>query len=75
MKKAADEISKFGPKFVLVKGGHLSKSNLATDILYDASSHNFYEFSSEMITSNNTHGTGTKMWLRECLCCVSIHIC
>jgi len=55
MYKAAEKLCSFGCKNVLVKGGHLNFSK-AVDILFDG--HNHYEFSSEMINSKNTHGTG-----------------
>jgi len=66
MKEAAKEIAKFGPKYVLVKGGHLGSGNgssidtpkTAVDVLYDCRSGEFHLFEAEMIPSNNTHGTG-----------------
>lgn len=54
MKKAAEKIYEMGPKYVLVKGGHLEGE--AIDILYDGT--NFTYYNSPRINTKNTHGTG-----------------
>ena len=54
MEKAARIIAGFGPKAVLVKGGHL-KGN-AVDLLYHAGQ--VHLFSSPRIRTRHTHGTG-----------------
>ncbi|MGV8074829.1 MAG: bifunctional hydroxymethylpyrimidine kinase/phosphomethylpyrimidine kinase [Syntrophobacteraceae bacterium] len=54
MKEAAVQIKSFGPKYVLIKGGHLSGS--PTDILYDGSV--FREFTNVRYATPHTHGTG-----------------
>lgn len=54
MKKAAKEIHKMGPKYVLIKGGHLEGE--AIDILYDGKE--FIYYNSPRINTKNTHGTG-----------------
>jgi hydroxymethylpyrimidine kinase / phosphomethylpyrimidine kinase / thiamine-phosphate diphosphorylase len=54
MKKAAKKLQKMGPKYVLVKGGHLKE--MAVDVLHDGSQH--YEFSTERVRTRHTHGTG-----------------
>jgi hydroxymethylpyrimidine kinase / phosphomethylpyrimidine kinase / thiamine-phosphate diphosphorylase len=54
MKKAAQKLHKKGPKYVLIKGGHLEES--IVDILYDGSQH--YEFSTHKVRTRHTHGTG-----------------
>ena len=54
MKKAAEIIYQMGPKYVLVKGGHLEGE--AVDILYDGN--NFTHYNSPRIATKNTHGTG-----------------
>lgn len=54
MIKAAKEIYKLGPKYVLIKGGHLQ--SLAVDILFDGKNVIYVE--SERINTKNTHGTG-----------------
>lgn len=54
MSKAAKALQKMGPKYVLVKGGHLEESPV--DVLHDGSQH--YEFSSQRVRTRHTHGTG-----------------
>lgn len=54
MEMAAKTIKELGPKYVLVKGGHLQGK--AVDVLYDGEK--FYHFESERIHTKNTHGTG-----------------
>ncbi len=54
MKRAAVIIHDRGARNVFVKGGHMGGD--ALDILFDGS--NFYEFASERIETNDTHGTG-----------------
>ena len=57
---AADIATTFGPRAVLLKGGHLEneRSVLVTDVLYDAVTGEFTEFSSPRIPTRNSHGTG-----------------
>lgn len=52
---AARDLYRFGPRYVLVKGGHLP-GNEMTDILYDGTE--IYRFSAEKIQNNHTHGSG-----------------
>lgn len=54
MKEAAKVIHESGPKFVLVKGGHLGDE--CTDLFYDGQ--RFETFSAPRVPTNNTHGTG-----------------
>ncbi|MDQ0151209.1 bifunctional hydroxymethylpyrimidine kinase/phosphomethylpyrimidine kinase [Eubacterium multiforme] len=54
MEKACIKLKKLGPKYILVKGGHLE--NDATDILYDGEK--FIYLNQKRIDSKNTHGTG-----------------
>ena len=54
MKKAAKKIHDFGPKNVLIKGGHLKGD--AIDLLYDGRSFQTYE--TPRLNQKNTHGTG-----------------
>ena len=54
MQRAAEEIHAMGPKYVLVKGGHLRGE--ALDLLYDGQQ--FHEFSSPRVETKNVHGTG-----------------
>jgi len=54
MKKAAREIHRFGPRYVLIKGGHLEGD--AIDILFDGK--DFLSLEAPRLRSRNTHGTG-----------------
>ena len=54
MEEAARIIFGLGPKYVLIKGGHLEDD--ATDILFDGE--NFQYFTSPRFATKNTHGTG-----------------
>jgi hydroxymethylpyrimidine/phosphomethylpyrimidine kinase len=54
MERAARIIHGRGPRYVLVKGGHLKDD--ATDILFDG--RDFSRFSAPRVDSTNTHGTG-----------------
>jgi hydroxymethylpyrimidine/phosphomethylpyrimidine kinase len=54
MRRAAEEIHALGPKYVLVKGGHLQGE--AVDLLFDGQE--FREFRSPRVETKNVHGTG-----------------
>ena len=54
MEEAARRIHLMGPRYVLVKGGHLKGD--ATDLLWNG--REFTRFSTPRIDSPNTHGTG-----------------
>jgi len=54
-KKAARLIHALGPKYVLVKGGHLD-GPVCADLLFDGKT--FTRFRSPRINTKNTHGTG-----------------
>lgn len=54
MKKAAKKLHKMGPRYVLVKGGHLEDAPI--DVLHDGNQ--LYEFSSHRVRTRHTHGTG-----------------
>ncbi|MCL6590616.1 MAG: bifunctional hydroxymethylpyrimidine kinase/phosphomethylpyrimidine kinase [Firmicutes bacterium] len=54
MKQAAALIHQMGPRFVLIKGGHLPGK--ATDLFYDGA--NFTILEEERVKTENTHGTG-----------------
>jgi hydroxymethylpyrimidine/phosphomethylpyrimidine kinase len=56
MRRAAEAIHRMGPKNVVVKGGHLSDTNDAVDLLFDGET--FREYSAPRLESHNTHGTG-----------------
>ena len=55
-RRAALIIAGFGPRMVVIKGGHDPVSNEAVDLLYDGES--FTEIAKPRITTNHTHGTG-----------------
>jgi hydroxymethylpyrimidine kinase/phosphomethylpyrimidine kinase len=54
MKRAARSIYEMGPRYVVVKGGHLKGE--AIDLLYDGKT--FLEIRGPRIETKNTHGTG-----------------
>jgi hydroxymethylpyrimidine/phosphomethylpyrimidine kinase len=54
MEEAARRIHALGPRYVLVKGGHLKGD--ATDLLWNG--REFTRFSTPRVDSPNTHGTG-----------------
>ncbi|MBW1780629.1 MAG: bifunctional hydroxymethylpyrimidine kinase/phosphomethylpyrimidine kinase [Deltaproteobacteria bacterium] len=54
MKAAARKIHELGPRFVLVKGGHLTGD--AVDVLFDGD--DFRIFDAPRLNNRNTHGTG-----------------
>ncbi|UGQ14145.1 bifunctional hydroxymethylpyrimidine kinase/phosphomethylpyrimidine kinase [Yinghuangia sp. ASG 101] len=54
MRKAADALLAYGPRWVLVKGGHLVGE--AADLLYDGTGEHW--FRSERFDNRHTHGTG-----------------
>lgn len=56
MRLAAEKIKYMGPRFVLIKGGHMPRKLLVTDILFDGKT--FIKFPSKWVNSKNTHGTG-----------------
>ncbi len=57
MKEAAQAIKRLGPRYVLVKGGHLTAAaGEMIDILYDGST--FTAYAGERIATRDTHGTG-----------------
>jgi hydroxymethylpyrimidine/phosphomethylpyrimidine kinase len=54
MKAAAVAIKAMGPRYVVIKGGHLPGA--ACDLLYDGQ--DFWEFVEQRIPNSHTHGTG-----------------
>ncbi|MEM3404102.1 MAG: bifunctional hydroxymethylpyrimidine kinase/phosphomethylpyrimidine kinase [Nitrososphaeria archaeon] len=56
MEKVAKVIAKFGPKAVVVKGGHVDTGNQVVDLLY--TDEEFTRFIGKKINTKNTHGTG-----------------
>ena len=54
MKRAAVKLRQFGPKYVVIKGGHLQGNPV--DLLYDG--RNFREYPGPRYRTPHTHGTG-----------------
>jgi hydroxymethylpyrimidine/phosphomethylpyrimidine kinase len=54
--QAAREIARMGPRYVIVKGGHITDSTEVTDVLYDG--HNVEGFACPRIEGPHSHGTG-----------------
>ena len=60
MKYAAEKLHEFGPRYVLIKGGHLQDSSSnAIDVLFDGN--DFVEFSTPLLNPTNNHGTGCSL--------------
>ncbi len=55
MERAATTIHRMGPRYVVVKGGHLTADD-SVDVLYDGEK--FTYFPSPRVETKNTHGTG-----------------
>jgi hydroxymethylpyrimidine/phosphomethylpyrimidine kinase len=58
VKKTCKKLHDYGPKYILVKGGHLDTKN-AIDILYDGKI--FHEFSLLRIPNKKAHGSGCSL--------------
>jgi hydroxymethylpyrimidine/phosphomethylpyrimidine kinase len=56
MRIAARAISALGPRWVVIKGGHLAEDEDAIDLVFDGQ--NFFPLRSARIPTQNTHGTG-----------------
>lgn len=56
MHEAAKVIKKFGPRYVLIKGGHLEGFDDVIDVLYDGQTSR--ELRGTHVDTRNTHGTG-----------------
>jgi hydroxymethylpyrimidine/phosphomethylpyrimidine kinase len=54
MRAAAQKLMQFGPKYVVMKGGHLTGNPM--DLLHDGE--NFREYLTERRQTPHTHGTG-----------------
>ena len=53
---AAKALHALGPRWALVKGGHLRSSDSSCDLLYDGAA--FYEFDAPRMPTGNDHGGG-----------------
>lgn len=62
MRKAAQKLANFGPKFILLKGGHLPLTvegkQQVIDVLYDSKNDTWCEITNDFVDTKNTHGTG-----------------
>eukprot|EP01018_Ginkgo_biloba_P019373 Gb_05454 [translate_table: standard] len=59
MRAAAKAIHHLGPRYVLVKGGHLQTAGDVIDILYDGET--YHELCGPRVQTRNTHGTGCSL--------------
>lgn len=58
--EAAKVVHAFGPRYVLIKGGHLREdTDVCVDLLYDG--HTFTELPGPRFATGNTHGSGDNM--------------
>jgi len=55
-REAAQALHALGPKWALVKGGHLRTSSHSADLLFDGT--DFHEFDATRIDTGNDHGAG-----------------
>ncbi|SAM08301.1 hypothetical protein [Absidia glauca] len=62
MHAAARNLASLGPRFVLLKGGHLPQtrqgSRCVVDVLYDKAKDEITEYVNHYVDTPNTHGTG-----------------
>ncbi len=68
-RRAAEALHAFGPRWVVVKGGHLRSSENSTDLLFDGE--RFLEFTAPRIHTGNDHGGGDT--LAAALACALAH--
>ena len=66
---AAKALHALGPRWALVKGGHLRSSDRSCDLLYDGAS--YYEFDSQRLVTGNDHGGGDT--LATAIACALAH--
>jgi hydroxymethylpyrimidine/phosphomethylpyrimidine kinase len=55
-REAARAVHSLGPRWALVKGGHLRSSRQSPDLLFDGAE--FYEFDAPRVDTGNDHGAG-----------------
>ncbi len=66
---AATALHALGPRWALVKGGHLRSSDRSRDLLYDGA--DFHEFDSPRLPTGNDHGGGDT--LASAVACALAH--
>jgi len=54
--RASEAIAAMGPRYVVIKGGHLEGGAFSTDLVYDGS--RLHELPAPRVETRNTHGTG-----------------
>jgi hydroxymethylpyrimidine/phosphomethylpyrimidine kinase len=68
-REAAHALRALGPRWVLVKGGHLRSSPRSPDLLFDGT--DFYEFDSPRVDTGDDHGAGDT--LAAAIACALAH--
>ncbi|WP_280236347.1 bifunctional hydroxymethylpyrimidine kinase/phosphomethylpyrimidine kinase [Nocardia cyriacigeorgica] len=68
-RRAAEAMHALGPRWAVVKGGHLRSSDHSTDLLFDGD--RFLEFSAPRIDTGNDHGGGDT--LAAAIACALAH--
>ncbi|SOJ53133.1 Hydroxymethylpyrimidine/phosphomethylpyrimidine kinase [Mycobacterium simulans] len=68
-RSAAKALHALGPRWVLVKGGHLRSSDTSCDLLYDGAC--CYEFDAPRLSTGNDHGGGDT--LAAAIACALTH--
>ncbi|MDT5139951.1 MAG: hydroxymethylpyrimidine/phosphomethylpyrimidine kinase, partial [Mycobacterium sp.] len=66
---AAKALHALGPRWTLVKGGHLRSSDSSCDLLYDGA--DFHEFDAPRLPTGNDHGGGDT--LASAVACALAH--
>jgi hydroxymethylpyrimidine/phosphomethylpyrimidine kinase len=66
---AAEALQALGPRWALVKGGHLRSSQRSRDLLYDGA--DFHEYDAERLPTRNDHGGGDT--LASAVACALAH--
>jgi hydroxymethylpyrimidine/phosphomethylpyrimidine kinase len=56
-RRAARDLSRLGPRLVVVKGGHAG-GDPVVDVVYDAATQEWFELSAPRVPGTSTHGTG-----------------
>ncbi|MGW4352735.1 bifunctional hydroxymethylpyrimidine kinase/phosphomethylpyrimidine kinase [Nocardia sp. NPDC004582] len=68
-RKAAEALIGLGPRWAIVKGGHLRTSEQSTDLLFDGDT--FHELPARRLATGNDHGGGDT--LAAAICCALAH--
>ncbi|AYF77228.1 bifunctional hydroxymethylpyrimidine kinase/phosphomethylpyrimidine kinase [Nocardia yunnanensis] len=68
-RKAAEALIALGPRWAIVKGGHLRTSEQSTDLLFDGEV--FHELPARRLSTGNDHGGGDT--LAAAICCALAH--